>query len=154
MGWVESPPYFCAASETARDVAIQYAERRVGDLPQHKFSGHAMKGPDVQKLPAEASNDELKYFVYVYVDDFIPMAIATSQKQLEHVAEAVLHGIHDVFPANIIDEEDPISFKKIRKGEGVWALQKDILGFTFDGEAGCHTMVLEAPKQWPQRRPS
>ena len=23
MGWVESPPYFCAASETARDVATQ-----------------------------------------------------------------------------------------------------------------------------------
>ena len=21
MGWIESPPYFCAASETARDVA-------------------------------------------------------------------------------------------------------------------------------------
>jgi hypothetical protein len=56
------------------------------------------------------------------------------QKQLEHVAEAVLHGIHDVFPANIINEEDPISFKKIMKGEGVWALQKDILGFTFDGQ--------------------
>jgi hypothetical protein len=52
-----------------------------------------------------------------------------------------------VFPANVIDEEDPISFKKIMKGEGVWALQKDILGFTFDGEAGGHTMVLEAPKR-------
>jgi hypothetical protein len=24
MGWVESPPNFCAASETARDVAVQY----------------------------------------------------------------------------------------------------------------------------------
>jgi hypothetical protein len=24
MGWVESPPYFCAASETARDVAMDY----------------------------------------------------------------------------------------------------------------------------------
>jgi hypothetical protein len=74
------------------------------------------------------------------------MAIATSKKQLEHVAEAVLHGIHDVFPANSIDEDDPISYKKIMKGEGVWALQKDILGFTFDGGAGCHTMVLEGPK--------
>lgn len=32
MGWVESPPYFCAASETARDVAAQYAEADVGTL--------------------------------------------------------------------------------------------------------------------------
>jgi hypothetical protein len=33
MGWVESPPYFCAASETARDVATEYCETSVGSLP-------------------------------------------------------------------------------------------------------------------------
>ena len=38
MGWIESPPYFCAgASETGRDVAQQYAETPVGSLPSHKF---------------------------------------------------------------------------------------------------------------------
>ena len=26
MGWIESPPYFCVASETARDVAAMYVE--------------------------------------------------------------------------------------------------------------------------------
>ena len=26
MGWVESPPFFCVASETARDVAQDYCE--------------------------------------------------------------------------------------------------------------------------------
>ena len=32
MGWIESPPYFCAASETARDVAAQYIETAEGSL--------------------------------------------------------------------------------------------------------------------------
>ena len=134
MEWVESPPYFCAASETARDVAAQYAETKVGSLPKHKFAQHAMSGEDVQRLPKETQDTTpLRYFIDVYVDDFIPMAIATSQEQLEHVATAVMQGIHDVFPENTIDAEDPISFKKLMKGEGRWALQKDILGFTFDG---------------------
>ncbi len=29
MSWVESPPYFCAATETARDVATDYIETPV-----------------------------------------------------------------------------------------------------------------------------
>ena len=37
MGWIESPPYFCAASETARDVAEQYVETPVGTTAKHKF---------------------------------------------------------------------------------------------------------------------
>ena len=30
MGWVESPPYFCVATETARDIATAY-------IANHKF---------------------------------------------------------------------------------------------------------------------
>jgi hypothetical protein len=45
-----------------------------------------------------------------------------------------LQGIHDIFPSKVIDSEDPISYTKILKGKGVWALQKDILGFMFDGD--------------------
>jgi hypothetical protein len=37
MGWVESAPYFCAASETAWDVAVDYIKKKVGSLPEHKF---------------------------------------------------------------------------------------------------------------------
>ena len=47
--------------------------------------------PNMQEVPA----DKLQYSVDVYVDDFIPMAIATSKEQQEHVTEAVMHGIHD-----------------------------------------------------------
>ena len=39
MGWVESPPFFCGASETARDVADEYTEAPIGDLPEHHLEG-------------------------------------------------------------------------------------------------------------------
>jgi hypothetical protein len=61
------------------------------------------------------------------------MAMATSQEQLRHISNAVMHAIHDVFPADSDDENDPISLKKLRKKEGEWALLKEMLGFDFDG---------------------
>jgi hypothetical protein len=51
MGWVESPPYFCAASKTARDVAAQYTEMPIGSLSQHKFSEYTMTNEAVKQLP-------------------------------------------------------------------------------------------------------
>jgi hypothetical protein len=38
MGWVESLPYFCAATEIARDVASDYCNTPIGCLPCHKFT--------------------------------------------------------------------------------------------------------------------
>ena len=35
MGWAESPPFFCAASETARDVAASYVAEPMGSLFRH-----------------------------------------------------------------------------------------------------------------------
>jgi hypothetical protein len=133
MGWVESPTYFCSASETARDVAADYTETPIGALPAHKFLHHTMGNKVVQDLPTTADRSAFRYFIDVYVNDFIPMAIPTSREQLEHVATAVMTGIHDRFPANEDAEEDPLSLKKLKKLEGQWALHKDILGFTFDG---------------------
>eukprot|EP00986_Skeletonema_menzelii_P004917 scaffold1721_cov105-Skeletonema_menzelii.AAC.2 len=132
MGWIESPPFFCTASETGRDVAEDYVETPVGSLPEHKFEKYTVGGDAYNNLPATMKGD-LKYLVEVYVDDFISLAIATSQEQLNHVARGVLQGIHDVFPANDADELDPIALKKLLKEDGKWLLEKEILGFIFDG---------------------
>jgi hypothetical protein len=78
--------------------------------------------------------------VEVYVDDFISLAIPTSQQQLVHVGRGVLHGIHDIFPADDVDENDPTSLKKLKKNEGRWDLNKELLGFDFDGDD--KTMIL------------
>jgi hypothetical protein len=71
MGWVESPAYFCTASETARDVATRYIESPLSSMNDHKFIEHAMHSTDTAQLLAETTTNELKYFVEVYMDDFI-----------------------------------------------------------------------------------
>jgi len=79
------------------------------------------------------------------VDDYISLAMPRTKEDLHHVANAVMEGIHDIFPADDNDDNDPISYKKLRKLEGMWALTKDILGFTFDGVN--KTLWLEHPKR-------
>ena len=144
MGWIESPPYFCAASETGRDVAEDYVETPIGSRPVHKFEIYTKGDSAYQDLPPTATG-EMKYLVEVYVDDFISLAIPTSQEQLDHVARGVLQGIHDVFPANDDDSMDAIALKKLLKEDGKWMLEKDLLGFMFDGDE--KTLWLEEPKR-------
>jgi len=81
----------------------------------------------------------------VYVDDFMSMVIPTSEGQLRHVAYAVLRGIHDVFPEDSEEDNDPISLKKLKQGEGQYSTRKCILGFDFDGEE--KTLWLQEEKR-------
>jgi hypothetical protein len=136
MGWVESPPYFCVASETARDIAMNYVNTKIGSLPTHKFTHYTRGDADATQLPTNATQQgtALWYSIEVYVDDFISIVIPTSQEQLDHVADAIMQGIHDVFPADIVDINNPISEKKLKKGEGQYSTFKTLLGFDFDGK--------------------
>ena len=72
-----------------------------------------------------------------------------------HVATAVMSGIHDVFPADNVDENDPISLKKMKLLEAMWTLEKDILCFGSDGvektiwlEEGKQNALLTKLHQW------
>ncbi len=143
MGWVESPPYFCAASETARDVAVAYIKTTVGGLPVHKFEQWA--GADRSTINETHPVGPLRYMLKVYVDDFISAIIPTSREQIEHVTWGILHGIHDVFPPSRDDERDPISLKKLKKGNGTYDTTKCLLSFDFDGVT--KTMWLEESKR-------
>ena len=144
MGWIESPPYFCAASETARDVAAQYIETQVGSLTSHKFEAMttATAGDRTGLAP---SGSALRYVLEVYVDDFMSLVIPTAENQLRHVANAVMKGIHDVFPEDEDEENDPISLKKLRQGDGRFSTRKCLLGFDFDGVS--KTLWLEEEKR-------
>jgi len=53
MGWVESPPYFCTATETARDIATEYTDMPVGAIPAHKFSKYTVDGESYADLPED-----------------------------------------------------------------------------------------------------
>jgi hypothetical protein len=142
MGWVKSPPYFCAASEMARDVAVTYIKTTVGGLPVHKFEQWA--GADQATVNETHLVGPLRYVLKVYMDDFISAIIPTSQEQIEHVARGILHGIHDVFPPSRDDKQDPISLKKLKKGDRTYNTTKCLLGFDFNGVT--KTMWLKESK--------
>ena len=57
----------------------------------------------------------------------------------------MMMGVHDVFPPSDDNATDSPSMKNLLKLEGMWALVKDILGFTVDGID--KTIWLEAPKR-------
>ncbi len=68
MGWVELPPYFCAATETARDIALDYCNTPIGSLPLHKFNKHLTVDKDYNSLPSKAAgNDPCQYGLEVCV---------------------------------------------------------------------------------------
>jgi hypothetical protein len=146
MGWVESPPYFCAATETACDVCTEYIKQQVGALQPHKFDKYVGGDPEFNALPASSLTTKgFLYTVEVYVDDFMSLVIPISGEQLQHVATAVMTGIHDVFPPDADDNNNPISKKKLRQHEGQFSTRKTLLGFEFDGIT--KTMWLEQAKR-------
>ena len=148
MGWVDAPAYFSGASETARDVAAEYAEAPIGALPEHHLEkktelsaaqAAAMNAanqsskvaPDGQKQPSdqERARMRLHYLLEVFIDDFIAAARAKSPEELKHISRTLLHAIHDVFPEGVHSPEDqPISVKKMDKGEAQWDFVKEVLG--------------------------
>ena len=67
MGWVESPPYFCAATETARDIASDYCDTPVGSLPHHKFAKHVTGAKEFNKLPSTSEIRDFFHALKVYV---------------------------------------------------------------------------------------
>ena len=88
------------------------------------------------------SNEPFNYMLELYVDDYIVLDIPKSKDQIHNVANAIMTGIHDVFPPYKYDKEDAIYLKKIQKKEAAWATIKNMLGFGFDGNPGEHTIRI------------
>ena len=141
MGWTDSPPYFCSSTETARDI-IQWLVDAPTTLPPHPLEHHVCN-----EAPIQQHQNTTISIVEVYVDDFITATNNLNKSNLQHLARAMLHGIHSIFPPPSITKhtgEDPISIKKLSGGEGVFAFQKEILGWVFDGKN--YTLFLTPTK--------
>ena len=57
----------------------------------------------------------MKFMIEVYVDDYINLVMARSKRDLDHISNTTMHGMHSVFPANKVESKDPISGKKMIK---------------------------------------
>jgi hypothetical protein len=125
MGWMDSPAYFCAASETGRDVGVTLANRPEGSLPAHPLEDMMTSTEEFMEIQDKCTN--LEFFISlmeVYIDDFIQLAQTTNPAQLLHLSRAILHGIRSLFPPPLVTGhagEDPVSQKKLAQGDGWWA---------------------------------
>lgn len=156
MGWTSSPAFFCAATETGRDIAEWL--RLLPQLPPHPLEDHTLDHPDPEFFQHHFPNPESltspearKSFFHLFecfVDDYIALLQSPDVAALRHHSRALLHGIHQIFPppaATGHAGDEPISLKKlVVDGEGVWDTVKEILGWMFDGLE--RTMQLPAKK--------
>lgn len=142
MGWVESPPYFTAVTETACDLLNTWLQQGT-TLPCHRLKslaatpppgGSSTRGDRAWCLAVDRSaptrSSPLAYGG-VYVDDLILMA--QTKRHQHRVLRAALHSIDQVLlPLSLQDgphRKDPVSTKKLRQGDAHWATQKTILGW-------------------------
>jgi hypothetical protein len=135
MGWRQSPPYFCAFTETCADLAntthIQKPTHAFGfvtdaqtDLPHLAFD------PAANWPYNAAPPDEPLQFVDVYLDDFMLIA-----QQPNHFAtlQRLLHHLDKVFqdPDNS-PRKSVVSRSKVDKGDATYSTSKRILGWDID----------------------
>ena len=132
MGWAESPPFFCAATETARDVIQQYFNS-CQMIPPHPLEHHLYNRKFLHENPPD--NNTITQFE-VYVDDFIACTNETNRQHIQKLARSILVGIHSIFPPPHITGhpgEDPISNKKLIQQEGLFETEKEVLGWIING---------------------
>ena len=91
------------------------------------------------------------------MNNCIALAVPRIRDQLNHVANTIMTGIHDVFIPDKDDKEDAISLRKILKKEAAWEMIKNVLVFEFDGNPEEHTIwptedlrtnILTKSKKW------
>ena len=133
MGWCESPPFFCAATETARDVTHHLLQSTTS-LPHHRFENKMLENSKtLARLHTAAFTTNL---LEVFVDDFCAIANDLSTNNLQKFSRALITGMHSIFPPPEITQhqgEDPMSQKKMTQGEATWDTTKELLGWLIDG---------------------
>jgi hypothetical protein len=145
MGWCESPPFFCAGTETARDVMETYLRNNT-PLPHHAFETLMLPSDSSNTLSSSHNKDTTTTLLEVFVDDFIGMTNQTTSSHLTNLSRAMIHGVHSVFPPPDVsghNGHDPISQPKLLKGEGLWEYKKEVLGWVLDGK----NFTLQLPPQ-------
>jgi hypothetical protein len=174
MGWTESPPYFCAFTETVADVANERILKG-RHPPLHKLDRLASSPPDESdryvgppvrvrrdhivtgSVPAQQIRNPLLPIrqrilgvIDIFVDDFIGAAQG-STRRLNRIRRILMEAIDDIFrPLDAADSparKEPISVKKLRQGDAAWSTVKNVLGWIIDSA----NMTLTLPKRRLER---
>jgi hypothetical protein len=102
MGWVESPPYFCAVTETIADLANSRLSRN--QVPWHRLEQQAIR-PASATVPIPPTPDKYRPShrmrtkpvgsIDVFVDDFLGLVQGTEARR-RHVTRVLLHSMDEV----------------------------------------------------------
>ena len=152
MGWKESPPAFCTATETVADLANATLSRprESSDRPHRldalaetpiagdaEANGHHTSGATSEPTPTSDNpkfHRPLQYWD-VYVDDFLAVAQG-NKSRLRWIKRTLLHSLDRVFrPLHVEDlrtRQEPASIKKLKKGDATWSTRKVMLGWLID----------------------
>ncbi|KAL7473056.1 LOW QUALITY PROTEIN: hypothetical protein ACHAXS_013426 [Conticribra weissflogii] len=107
MGWVDSPPFFFAASDLTTTLQMSTL---VHCLPDHKFLTYVKGDPTATALPLQIPpNTPVQYKLKVYIDDFINL------DHIWHVFNGTMLEIHDVFVPDTENKNVAISLKNEEK---------------------------------------
>jgi hypothetical protein len=122
MGWVESPPYFCAATKTIADLVNSRLSRT--QVPRHRLEHEALRFDSALSVPAHPvapapfrPSQRMRTTpvgsVDVFVDDFLGLAQGTADRP-RHITRVLLHTIDEVLqPADPTrpSQKEPASVK-------------------------------------------
>ena len=157
MGWSESPPQFCALTETVADLANESIRQAVPDRP-HRLDALADTTPEptATKPPTLSMHHNrlgrhrrpLAY-IDVFVDDFLGAAQG-DQSRRTRIRRLLLQSFDEVFRPLEEGErhrQEPVSVKKLKKGDAAWAVQKILLGWVVDSVRG----TIELPPHREER---
>lgn len=122
INWTQSPPFLCAASETAWDVTMDYSNTQLGSFLEPKFIDE--KGGDTGRdtvLSDIASHPKvLCYMLEEFMDDFCSLAIPMKCKWACS---------HDVFTLQEIGNKIQLSTRH-EEGWGMLCCWKGYVGFS------------------------
>ena len=144
MWYVESASFFCAITETVKDGTLDTLSMRHTAPPHHLENLAETKPPEItareiaatlvadkdwEALSPHAQDTALAH-VEVYLNDFIGITQGGA-KERRQMTRHLFRTIDELFRLNnkdYIAREEPISLKKLRKGNAAWSTKKVILG--------------------------
>jgi len=160
MGWKNSAPIFCAATETIADIANERLRQMLpADLEPHRLECKAdSKPPRLKRASAKpllgTPKDLLSWdqlpppcvksrgrlapplaSTDVFVDDLVS-SVQGSKQYRKMARRLLLEAVDDIFrplePTDRSTRKEPISVKKLLKGDGYYTTRKVVLGWLID----------------------
>ena len=153
MGWTNSPPYFCTATDICRKLILRLLAFTLhsGINTPHPYDEYILPGETIPNGPIKPNL--VTVAGQVFVDDFcfgIAGAPSRPHKSRDHLwlGRACVHGAHAVFPPpetiGHTNGKDSISLKKAKQGDLTPNPLKELLGVEYNG-APRHSRCIRLP---------